>query len=75
MNMTADTRSSAYVRRLRVGDIIHDVDGDFLVTRAPEINGGSVRVYLAPINTEKRRYSRAFNYHLNARVKVNNNNR
>lgn len=74
MNMTADTRSSAYVRRLRVNDVISDVDGEFLVTREPQIQGSSVRVYLAPVNSEKRQYSRVFNYHLNARVKVVSNN-
>jgi hypothetical protein len=70
MNMTVDTRATAYVRRLRVGDKIIDDYGKWLVTREPvEVSFARWLVWLRPIPRNGRR-SRAFEYGPFDRVKL-----
>lgn len=70
MRVSADVRESAYVRKLRVNDVVSDPDGFFEVTRAPEvIDGETVRVYLRPVDGDRVR-STAYDYDIDARVRT-----
>ena len=69
MNMTADKRSTAYVRRLRVGDKFNDEATTWVVTREPEVvDGKGVIVYIRPLPDGER--SRAYMFDLNQRIRV-----
>jgi hypothetical protein len=68
--MTVDTRRTAYYRKLRVGDVIVEDDGKWLVTREPEVfSNWEVRVYLRPVPRDGKR-SRAYVYGPFDRVKL-----
>lgn len=70
MKVSADVRESAYVRKLRRGDVISEPEGFFEVTRAPEVvDGERVRVYLLPVDGGRVR-STAFDYDIDTRVRV-----
>lgn len=68
MNMTAEKRSTAYIRRLRVGDKFNDAGVTWEVTRKPEVIAGQgVKVYIRPVPGER---SRAYIFELNQRIQV-----
>jgi hypothetical protein len=70
MRVADSVRVTSFVRRLRVGDKFSDHDGDWEVTRAPEIDNGTyVTVYIKPYPDGSSR-SRAYKYHIDSRVNV-----
>ena len=63
------TKETTYVRKLAVGDYFHDRDGTWIVTRPPVVHGGKkVRIGLTPGHSEKRTYTRYFDYDIDSRV-------
>lgn len=71
MNMTAEKRATAYVRRLRVGDVFVEGTEAFEVARKPEvIDEEEVQVYLKSLPVSKNSRARGFVYPKNARVKL-----
>lgn len=73
MNMTAEKRATAYVRKLHVGDKFADSDGNWEVTREPVvIDGVSVAIWLLPVPRRRGRrpYSKRFLYFMDSRVKI-----
>lgn len=63
------TKETTYVRKLAVGDFFRDRDGAWTVTRSPEVvSGKTVRIGLTPTYSEKRVYTRFFEYDIDSRV-------
>lgn len=73
MNMTAEKRSTAFVRKLRVGDKFVDYDGSrWEVSRTPIVKEDKVHIGLlqVPPRPGVNRYTRAFIYDADHRVKI-----
>lgn len=73
MNMTAEKRATAFVRKLRVGDKFIDADGKWEVTKAPVVKyGTTVHISLLPIPRRPgvRPYSQSYKYDVDYRVKI-----
>lgn len=69
MNMTAEKRRTAYVRKLHVGDKFNDEGITWEVTREPEVVAGQgVKVYIRPVPFGER--SRAYMFELDQRIAV-----
>lgn len=69
MNMTAEKRSTAYIRKLRVGDKFNDEGITWEVTREPIVVAGEgVIVYIRPLPDGER--ARAFMFEMNQRIRV-----
>ena len=74
MNMTADTRATAFIRKLRVGDKFNEPNGNgyttFEVAREPKVVEDEVHVYLKSLPAAANSRSRCFAYAKDARVKI-----
>ena len=69
-NKTADERATAYVRRLRLGDIIIDDDGEWEVAGEPKVRYSHVTVGLRPHPYTTGVRSKRYRYPRDHRVKL-----
>ena len=71
MRVADAVRVTSIVRRLKVGEKFTDADGDWIVTRSPEVlNDDAVIVYVLPYPTKEGQRSRGYIYDYNAQVKM-----
>lgn len=74
VNMTAEKRATAFVRKLRVGDKFVDDEGTWEVTRAPVVKyGNQIHISLLPVPRRRgvRPYSQSYVYKdIDLRVKI-----
>lgn len=74
MNMTAEKRATAFIRKLRVGDKFNEFERGSWVTvevaREPEVIGNEVHVHLKTVPYARNSRARKFAYDKDARVRV-----
>jgi len=69
MRVADSVRVTSAVQRLKEGDMFTEPDGDWIVTRDPEvINSDAVKLYVRPFPVDDSQRSRAYMYDHGHRV-------
>lgn len=70
MRVADAVRETSVVHRLKIGERFIDSDGEWEVTRSPEVDGDDVIVYCKPFPARGRKRSTAYKYRKGAQVKM-----